>query len=183
MTRYQSFSAYDAGPCVAAIGMFDGLHAGHRALLQRAAQEAQALGVPLTAVTYERHPLSVLRPEIAPKPLMTLEEKLAGLEASGVDAAIVCPFTAELAATPAEDFLRALCAGLAPRALCVGYNHTFGRGGKGNAALIERMSGELGYRAVILPPVERDGAPVSSSRIRALLAAGDEAAARRLLAK
>ena len=69
---------------------------------------------------------------------------------------------------------------LSPRVLCAGYNHTFGQGGRGDAALIQRMAGELGYRAVILPPVEKDGAPVSSSRIRALLAAGETEAARRL---
>ncbi len=180
MKTASSFAQYDGGPCAAAIGMFDGLHAGHRALIARAEEEARGLGAPLVVVTYETHPLSVLRPEIAPKPLMTVEEKLDALERLGVDWAIVCPFTRELAATPAEAFLRDLCKGLSPRVLCAGYNHTFGQGGRGDAALIQRMAGELGYRAVILPPVEKDGAPVSSSRIRALLAAGETEAARRL---
>lgn len=174
---------YDGSPCVLAMGMFDGMHIGHRALIAAAAEEARRLGLSLAVLTYDKHPAEVLRPESAPPRLMTNEEKLAAMEACGVDVLLMLPFTRELAAVAPEDFLRTLCGRLHPAVLAAGYNHTFGARGSGNAALLTRMQEELGYRALILPGVTSGGDTVSSTRIRELLAQGRSEEADRLLGR
>lgn len=167
-------SCYDGTPCVVAMGMFDGLHRGHRALIGAAAGEAARLHAPLVVYTYAQHPLTVLRPALAPRPLMSLAEKASVLSTLGVDVVIHTDFTLALAKTPPLAFLQTLCEQLHPLVLAVGYNHTFGALGQGNADLIALASHQLGYQPLILPPVQWEGAPVSSSRIRKLLAEGKQ---------
>ena len=110
MTVLADETLYPGTPCVVAMGMFDGVHLGHRALLNAAVAEARRRGVPCVAYTYANHPLTVLRPEAAPRPLTTEREKLALISSLGVDCTICKRFTRELADTDAREFLRGLCA-------------------------------------------------------------------------
>ncbi len=174
--------AFTGAASVAALGMFDGVHIGHQALIRRAVALAGELGAQSVVCTFDRHPLSVIAPARAPKPLMSLEENLARFEALGADWALVTPFTPAYGATAPEDFLRALVRELRARAIVAGENYTFGDRGRGDAALLRAMAGALGYRAEIVPPVMDGDVMCSSTRIRALLAAGETEHAARLLA-
>ena len=181
MRIIRSESAFTGAASVVALGMFDGVHIGHQALIRRAVATAREMGAESVVCTFDRHPMAVLFPDRAPEALLPLEDNLRKFEALGADWALVKPFTREFGATPPEDFLRELVAGLRARAIVAGENYTFGALGRGDAALLRSMAGPLGYRAVIVPPV-RDGDVVcSSTHIRALLANGETARARALL--
>lgn len=166
--------------CVAALGTFDGVHLGHAHLIQCALKRAREKNLPAAALTFDRHPLSLIRPECAPVALTDRAEKQRLLSELGLDVLIEQPFTREFAAQSGECFLRNLCAKLHPAAIVIGYNHTFGRYGQGNAELLRALAPELGYEPVVLEPFVLEGAPVSSTRIRALLAEGERAQAERL---
>lgn len=181
MNVYQDEREFTGRASVMTMGTFDGVHAGHRALIHCALEKARALGVPAVVYTYDRNPLAALCPQRAPVPLMTLEEKLAALEKLGVDCVVVRRFTREFAAIEAEAFLQRVCEALKPRAIVVGYNNTFGARGAGTAQTVESFCAQRGIEAIVVPPVERDGAAVSSTRIRALLSQGETEAAKRLL--
>ncbi len=181
MRVYREESEFTGAASVVTMGTFDGVHAGHRALIRRAVERARALDVPAVVYTYDRNPLAVLCPQRAPVPLMTLAEKLDALEKLGVDCAIVRGFTREFADMEADVFLQRVFAALRPLAIVVGYNNTFGARGAGTAQMVESFCAARGIEAIVVPPVERDGAVVSSTRIRALLAQGAREAARRLL--
>lgn len=180
MLILHSMSDFADRRCAVALGTFDGVHLGHAHLIGQTLTLARAQGIPAVALTFDRHPLSLIRPSAVPAALSTPEEKEALLADLGLDILIEQPFTAEFAAQDGETFLKNLCAALHPTAIAVGYNHTFGRKGLGNADLLCRMARELDYEAVIVPPFELDGAPVSSTRIRALLKDGNLVEAERL---
>ena len=166
---------------VVALGMFDGVHIGHQALIRRAVALAGELDAQSVVCTFDRHPLSVLCPDRAPQALLPLHENLKKFERLGADWALVQPFTPEYGATPPEAFLRELTRRLRVAAIVAGENYTFGDHGAGNAAMIREMAGALGYRAEIIPPV-MDGEQVcSSTLIRKLLATGETEHAQRLL--
>ena len=164
---------------VAALGMFDGVHVGHQSLIRRAVALAKEMDASSVVCTFDRHPLSLICPERAPKPLRTLQDNLKQFERLGADYALVEPFSREFSELSPEDYLRALVKNL--RALVVGENHTFGRAGRGDAALIRRMADELGYRAVVVPSVMDGERMVSSTYIRELLRGGETEHAHRLL--
>ena len=166
---------------VVALGMFDGVHIGHQTLIRRAVALARELEAQSVVCTFDRHPLSVLCPEKAPLALLPLDENLRKFERLGAEWALVQAFTPEYGATDALAFLRSLVSELRVKALVVGENYSFGAKGRGNAALIRRMAGELGYRAEIVPPVMDGDVVCSSTRIRQLLEAGKTGHARRLL--
>ena len=174
-------SAFDGAFAVVALGMFDGVHIGHQRLIRRAVALAGAMDARSVVCTFDRHPLSVLCPERAPKPLLSLEENLEKFERLGADYALVEAFTPEYGATPPEAFLRTLVKSLRVKALVAGENYTFGRMGLGNADMIRAMAPTLGYRAEIVPPVMDGDVMCSSTRIRQLLAAGEIEHAERLL--
>ena len=174
-------AAFTGEASVAALGMFDGVHIGHQALIRRAVALAKELGGESVVCTFDRHPLSVIAPQRAPKPLLTLEQNLEKFEALGADWALVTPFTLAYGATPAEDFLRALVAELRVKAIVAGENYTFGAKGRGDAALLRKMAPALGYRVEIVPSVMDGDVMCSSTRIRQLLAAGEAEHAERLL--
>lgn len=164
--------------CVLTLGTFDGVHKGHRHLLGLAKQRAQALGALLHVWLYHPHPRSVLRKEPIPL-LTTLEERLALLAQVGVDAVRVVRFTEVLASLEAEEFVREWILALeTPRLVVLGYDHHFGRGRVGNASLLR----QLGLEVEEVAPYKIEGAIVSSSRIRALIAEGAVEAAAQLLA-
>ena len=168
-------------PCVLVLGMFDGVHRGHQKLLITGNALAEAEGLPLRVCTFSPHPLAVLCPDKAPRMLTTLPERARFMLGFGVDTLCVFPFTRALADEPPEDFVRRMARTFRPRHVVVGFNNTFGRGGRGDGALLTAMGRELGFTTHIVPAVELDGSPVSSTRIRALLAQGDIHGATRLL--
>ncbi|MBR6953530.1 MAG: bifunctional riboflavin kinase/FAD synthetase [Clostridia bacterium] len=168
-------------PCVAALGMFDGVHLGHRALLREGRWLADSLGLPLAVCTFEPHPLQVLCPERMPTRLTTFPERARLMAGCGVDILHVRSFTRALADQPPEDFIAALVEADRPRAVVCGYNFTFGREGRGDGSLLTAMGNALGFRVSVVPAVTAEGAPVSSTRIRGLLEGGQLETANRLL--
>ena len=166
---------------VAALGMFDGVHIGHQALIRRAVALAGELEAQSVVCTFDRHPLSVLCPERAPEALLPLHENLKKFERLGAEWALVQAFTPEYGATDPMDFLRDLVDKLRVAAIVAGENYTFGEKGRGDAALIRRMAGTLGYRAEIVPSVMDGDAVCSSTLIRRLLEQGETEHAQRLL--
>jgi riboflavin kinase/FMN adenylyltransferase len=169
---------------VATIGNFDGVHRGHRAILERLLSRGRADGHPTLLITFEPHPLKVLAPDRAPRMLTTSRQRLALLEATGIDFLLVLPFTVELAEVTAERFAREyLLEGLALRCVYVGENFNFGKGRAGNADLLARLCGELGIRAETVPEIRYLGSPISSSRIRRALLGGEVELAGELLGR
>jgi riboflavin kinase / FMN adenylyltransferase len=168
----------DHGPSVVTVGMFDGVHRGHRALLDRVAAEATARGLPAGAVTFDRHPLEVLRPEAKPPLLTTLDRKVALLGAAGMDFVLVLAFTEELSQVTAEAFAaEVLLDGVGARAVVVGENFRFGHKAAGDPALLAELGRPRGVEVVAVPLRADGGEPVSSTRVRAELARGDVRAA------
>lgn len=168
-------------PCVLVMGMFDGVHRGHQQLLMTGAELAERDGLPLYVCTYEPHPLAVLCPEKAPPMLTTLPERARYMTGFGVDVLCVLSFNHQVADQEPEDFVRHMVDVFHPRHVVVGFNNTFGRGGKGNGELMTRMGAALGFETHIVPAVELDGGTVSSTRIRGLLKQGDIHGANHLL--
>jgi riboflavin kinase / FMN adenylyltransferase len=169
---------------VATIGNFDGLHRGHRAILERVLERAKATGGSSLLVTFEPHPLTILAPERAPRMITTRRQKLALLEETGLDFVLILPFTIELAAVEAERFVRDyLQEGLRVREVLVGANFNFGRGRVGNADLLVRLCADLGIRAERVPEILSLGSPISSSRIRRAVLSGEVELARDLLGR
>lgn len=158
---------------VATIGNFDGVHLGQKAILEHVVARAGALGLPAVVVTFEPHPLAVLQPESAPLRLTTPAQKARWIAASGLDAMLVLRFTRELAATPAERFVREFLAGaLEVKEVYVGAGFVFGRNREGDLALLERIGAERGFVAAAVPEVLLGGARISSTRIRRAVAEG-----------
>jgi riboflavin kinase / FMN adenylyltransferase len=168
----------DMEPTVVTVGMFDGVHRGHRALLDRVAAEAAARGVAAAAVTFDRHPLTVLRPGSEPPLLTTLDRKVELLGQAGMDVVLVLEFTRELSLVGAEAFAdQVLFGGLAARAVVVGENFRFGHKAAGDPALLAALGRPRGIDVIAVPLQTHDGEVVSSTRVRSELAAGDVAAA------
>ncbi|HXD97578.1 MAG TPA: bifunctional riboflavin kinase/FAD synthetase [Candidatus Acidoferrum sp.] len=174
----------DVRPSVVALGIFDGVHLGHRAILGTAITRAREAGLEAVACTFEPHPMEVLQPDRAPRPITTLADRLVLIGEAGVDAAVVLAFTRELAAVEPEAFVKdVLLERLRAREIVVGYNHRFGRGARGDARLLEDLATRAGFRAHVVPPMTVDGAAVSSSEIRSSLQRGDVVAAARSLGR
>ena len=167
--------------CVVAIGTFDGVHLGHQKLISRAVELARAQGVSSVVFTFRNHPMSVLAPEREPLSLSPVEERRRVFASLGVDFVIEEPFTAELAALSAEDFLSFLAERLAPKAVVIGANFSFGAGGLGTPEFLAPRGTELGFSVEAAPLLFLDGDRVSSTRVRALLAAGEVRSAGELL--
>jgi riboflavin kinase / FMN adenylyltransferase len=178
--RYDGVAAIPGGlgPAVVTVGMFDGVHRGHRALIDRVAAEAAARGLPAAAVTFDRHPLAVLRPGSEPPLLTTLDRKVELLGQAGVAAVLVLEFTRELSQVGAEPFAsEVLFDALAARAVVVGENFRFGHKAAGDPALLASLGRPRGIEVVAVPLHAQGDQVVSSTRVRAELAAGDVAAA------
>ena len=171
-------------PSAVALGVFDGVHLGHRAILGAAVAHARATGAPALACTFEPNPLEVLQPDRAPLPITTLDERLTLIAACGVDGTIVLTFTRELAAVEPEAFVKdVLVDRLAARQVVVGFNHRFGRAARGDAALLRELGARMGFNVDVVAPLTVDGVPVSSTAIRAALGRGDVDAAARMLGR
>jgi riboflavin kinase / FMN adenylyltransferase len=169
-------------PLHLAIGMFDGVHLGHHAVVEAALQSARRSGGIAGVLTFHPHPSALFQPDHPTRLIMELPTKTRLLLRLGLDAVITQPFTPEFARIAAPDFLPWLkerLPGLA--AVYVGENWRFGAGRKGDVALLVAEGRRLGVSIFSAPPVNFDGEPVSSTRIRNLLEAGDVAAAGALL--
>lgn len=154
------------------IGTFDGLHRGHQKLLGELMVHARAAGRLSAVLTFHPHPRAVLQAEPAPTYLLPLEERSRMLAAMGVDLLIVLPFTRALADTPAEAFVQELCTRLGMRELWVGRDFALGRRREGDTSKLQELAARFGYLLHIVEPVYENGKPISSTRIRGLLAEG-----------
>ena len=160
------------------VGTFDGVHVGHGEVLREMSRRARRTDRPSVLVTFRPHPLEVLRPEQAPGLLTTSIEKKEILAQTGLDFAVFLPFTRLLARyTPRRFVEEILVARMKVKELVIGYDHGFGRGRSGDAETLEAMGTELGFGVQVVPPIIAGGGPVSSSRIRRALLAGDVRAA------
>jgi len=172
------------GPCVAAIGNFDGVHLGHREILSSVVAEARGLGIRSIAITFDPHPAQFLRPQRAPVLLTQIDERVKLLAATGIDALLVLPFDAALAAMPAEEFVRETLVGvLGVRGLHEGGNFHFGHGARAGVSELKVFGASFGFAVHVHKPVTVRGLEVSSSAIRALVATGDVRRARWMLGR
>jgi riboflavin kinase/FMN adenylyltransferase len=163
------------GPTVVTIGNFDGVHRGHQHVLSEARRVAARLGnPPVVAVTFDPHPMTVIRPDKAPQPLTSVADRTMLLAAAGADAVLVLPFTPELADQAAEDFAESVVfAGLRAEAVVVGENFRFGHRALGDIDLLRRIGSRHGAEVVGLPLDGVDGRTWSSTYIRTSLGRGD----------
>jgi riboflavin kinase/FMN adenylyltransferase len=158
---------------VVTIGNFDGLHVGHRAIIETVVERARHLGGEAVAYTFYPHPRQVLTPERAPKLLLTIEQRVELLRDAGVDTVIVEPFTPEFAKTTADDFIRKILQQrIRPVEVYVGYDFHFGRDREGSMRLLTELGPKLGFSVTIIPEVTVDAGDVNSTRIRQLLFEG-----------
>jgi riboflavin kinase / FMN adenylyltransferase len=158
---------------VVSVGNFDGLHLGHQKILRGVVDRARAAGAVATAVTFDPHPVKVLRPAQAPPMVQTLAQRLEGFAALGLDAALVQHFDDGFAALSPEEFVRNILAGpLRATAILVGSNFRFGHRQAGDVALLERMGHELGFAVEIVAPLMVGGKVVSSTAVRQAVAQG-----------
>ena len=169
---------------IATVGNFDGIHTGQRRVLDLVAARARETGLRSAVVTFEPHPLSVLRPEQAPALLTTAAQKEALLAEAGIDELLVVRFTPKLSRLPARRFVRDfLVARVAVREVYVGSSFVFGRDREGDLSLLQAMGSSFGFAAFGFAEVSSGGKPVSSTRIRAAVAAGELEEAERLLGR
>lgn len=169
---------------IIALGNFDGFHAGHQAVAGEAIRWAQAEGRPSIIATFDPHPVRFFKPDVPPFRLTTLEQRQELYLAAGATAMLVFHFDADLAGTSAEDFIRAiLIERFGAHGVVTGGDFTFGKGAKGNVALLRTLGGELGLQSRIVAAVTAGEEVVSSSRIRTALREGDPQLAARLLTR
>ncbi|WP_207456237.1 bifunctional riboflavin kinase/FAD synthetase [Desertivibrio insolitus] len=173
------------GPSAVTIGKFDGLHAGHRRILQRLDELAAERGLVPTVVTFDRNPLRVIAPERCPDDLVSPAQKRELLEAAGVGAVLMLSFDSALSSLPPERFVREILVdALHARVLLVGRDFRFGARGAGDLALLRRMGEELGFDVELQPDVALAGERrASSTWVRELLAHGDIRGAAELLGR
>lgn len=168
------------GPAVVTMGVFDGVHLGHRAVLEATQRASHEHGASSVALIFDPHPEELLKPgHLVPRLAPTDVNRSRVLEA-GIDEAPIIRFDAELRALPAEDFLAGLSERLALRAVVMSTRSAFGRNLDGTVDHVRRLGEQGGFEVVAVEPVELDGDVVSSTRIREAIAGGDIAAARRL---
>ncbi len=162
------------GPAVCAIGMFDGVHAGHRALIGLALEEAARLGVASAVVTFDEDPEHVLHPDGAPARLTDLDTRLRLLRGTGVDDVLVVPFDRRIASMRPRDFCEEfLIPTFPPTTWVVGENFRFGHEGKGDPATLRDIGSGDGIDVIIAPLERIGGEPVSATRIRSLIERGE----------
>lgn len=167
-----------------AIGKWDGVHLAHQAILRALVAEARRVGGQAVAVGFHPLPMQVLRPEAAPPMLQSLEERAELMAALGVDVHLALPFDRALADMTPEAFVHQVLVGqLRAQQVMVGFNNTFGRGGKGTAETMRQLCTPLGIPVHIFQPVRADGENVSSTEVRFAVAKGRMQAAARLLGR
>ncbi|HET6498173.1 MAG TPA: riboflavin biosynthesis protein RibF [Coriobacteriia bacterium] len=172
------------GRSIVALGVFDGVHLGHQELIASAKRDAARQGIPSVAVTFDRDPDQVLTPASAAPQLLTLPDKCHFLAEAGADIVLVVPFDAATAAlSPGAFVTEVLLDAIAPCTLHVGVDFRFGHGAAGNADALSALGSAHGFSVVAHDLLSLAGSPVTSTRIRALIAAGDLQSAAGLLGR
>ncbi len=168
---------------IVALGNFDGFHLGHQAVVGRAVARGHHERRPVVVATFEPHPVRLFKPDLPPFRLTSLDQREALFAHAGADAMLVFDFGRALAGTSAEDFVALLGDAVGAAGVVTGEDFTFGRGRSGNAQVLRELGSERGIATEAVHAVELDGAPVSSSRIRAALIEGDPGTATHLLSR
>jgi len=168
---------------VVALGNFDGFHLGHQAVVGRAVARAAHEGRPALVATFDPHPVRFFKPDIAPFRLTSLDQRERLFAHAGADAMLVFDFDYALAGTSAEAFVRLLTEDIGAAAVVTGDDFTFGARRSGDVAVLRDLGAAAGMQAETVAPILADGEAVSSSRVRAALAAGDPGTATRLLTR
>ncbi len=168
---------------IAAVGAFDGIHWGHRFILEGMAKTAKAEDMIGVAITFSPHPREFLDPDGPPFLITTLEEKIEILGELGVEALAIIPFGEILSLSPREFVYKYIVRGVHARDIWAGYNHTFGRGGVGNVDSLKVFGEEFGYNVRVIPPFTVNGEVISSTKVRETMAEGDMEMTSRLLGR
>jgi riboflavin kinase/FMN adenylyltransferase len=172
------------GPLFTAIGVFDGVHLGHQAVISTSAEHAREDGGTPVVVTFDPHPAKVLRPDKAPHLITATQHKIALIRELGVAHLLVVKFDREFAATPPEEFVRQLVTHANPlREICVGHEWSFGKNRAGNLALLQELGVQHHFNVVGIKPVTVNGTVVSSTAIRQAVENGDFARAAEMLGR
>ena len=172
------------GPLFLAIGVFDGVHLGHRTVISTSTRHAEEVDGTPVVVTFDPHPAKVLRPDSAPHLLTATQHKIALIRDLGVAHLLVQNFNREFAATPPDEFVRQLVTQAKPlREICVGHEWSFGKGRAGNLALLKQLGATHGFNVVGVPAVTVNGEVVSSTAIRRAVAEGDLVKATQMLGR
>jgi riboflavin kinase/FMN adenylyltransferase len=167
---------------VVTIGNYDGLHLGHRAIIERVIELARKGKGEAVVLTFEPHPVKFLHPELQIPLITPSRKKMMLLAQFGVDITVNLPFTDDIARMSAKEFIREIVQRrIAPRQVVVGFNFTFGKGRTGTSEELKKIGESLGFEVEIIPPFHVDGEVVSSTRIRELIARGDIREANRML--
>jgi riboflavin kinase/FMN adenylyltransferase len=171
-------------PAILTLGVFDGLHLGHQAIVRLVVERARLAQAAPTLITFDPHPRQVLRPDTAPPLLQTFSQKMEGLKLLGIEQVVVLDFNAELAALSAEAFVqRFIVDGLQAREVYLGKGFAFGHDRLGNIELLKQLSLRHGFLAQEVPEVQLRGHRISSTMIRRLLKAGRVNPARGMLGR
>ena len=165
------------------VGVFDGVHLGHRHLISRLVSDARQQNLNCGVVTFKHHPEEVLSPRTKISFLTTLEDRIRLIQSEGVAFVVALTFTPEMAALSARDFVSLLKKHLRMRGLVVGPDFALGRNKEGNISVLRRLGEEMGFNVTVVPPLVIDGAVVSSSAIRQALAEGDIVKANKLFGR
>ena len=172
------------GRVCCAIGMFDGVHLGHQQVIRQAVSDAHQLEAASLCVTFDQHPAKVIAPERAPRLIQNLPQRLAAIEALGVEAALVLPFDEVMSQIPAEAFIQGLHVDLGRiHSICVGAHFAFGHGRDGNLELLQQLGQDMKFVVHGLSNLSLDGETVSSTRIRAAIVEGQLDAAGQMLGR
>jgi riboflavin kinase/FMN adenylyltransferase len=172
------------GPVFLAIGVFDGVHRGHQAVISTSAEHARAANGTPVVVTFDPHPEKVLRPQAAPHLLSATQHKIDLIRALGVEHLLIISFDKQFAATEPENFVQKLVAYSKPlREICVGHEWSFGKNRRGNLDLLKMLGAKFSFDVVGIPPVKINGAVVSSTAIREAVENGGLAKAAEMLGR
>ena len=162
------------GPIFLAIGVFDGVHLGHQAVISTSARHAHSVDGTPVVVTFDPHPAKILRPNDAPHLLTATQHKIGLIRQLGVAHLLIIEFNRQFAATPPEEFVRHLATHSKPlREICVGHEWSFGKNRAGNLDLLKKLGQELQFDVVGIPPVTKNGNVISSTAIRQAIEVGD----------
>jgi len=172
------------GPLFLAIGVFDGVHRGHQAVISTSADHARAANGTPVVVTFDPHPEKVLRPQHAPHLLTATQHKIALIRNLGVGHLLIITFDKQFAATEPEDFVQQLVGHSNPlREICVGHEWSFGKNRRGNLELLKKLGAQFNFDVIGVPPVRSNGEVVSSTSIRQAVEKGDFAKAAAMLGR